>query len=50
MISVIIPAYSFVRCTFRTVDNILAQRFNSHEIIVFDGGSTDTMQEVRFVF
>lgn len=50
MINVITPVRSFARCTFRTVDKILAQRFNGRETIVFDGSSTDNIREVRLVF
>lgn len=45
-VSTIIPAFNAERTIAQTIESALAQRYNSHEIVVVNDGSTDATAEI----
>ncbi|HFI0358289.1 TPA: glycosyltransferase family 2 protein [Streptococcus suis] len=46
LLSVIIPVYQVEKYLKRCINSVLAQKFNSYEIILVDDGSTDSSPEI----
>ena len=50
LVSIILPTYNCASFLPHSIGSILAQTYNSYEIIVIDDGSTDNTKEVLYPF